>query len=182
MSYRNNQQTLYLGTQTHDTFNVSSLYAEGELGAMEEWRDRRYQRVQLDSGATDSTTVGAVAANQLAYWKDRDNYLVTNDSRFAFNSTLANSGYRNAVAGIFRCAVTAGYYCDILQGGNDIPVADGDNTFAAGDFVVAEATATSAAADAVNAGTAPTVQVIGMATGVTDGTDVPVDVDIQAAP
>ena len=70
-----------------------------------------------------------MAANQLAYWKDKSQYIVTNDVTQANAANMAgvawaNSGFRNYVAGIFRSAVTAGRYCDILQRGRNISVSE----------------------------------------------------------
>ena len=58
------------------TYGTSGGYAGGDLGTLIENNDRSYQRVYLDSGATSATTIGAVAANQLLYWKDRSKYIV----------------------------------------------------------------------------------------------------------
>ena len=169
----------YLRDGNPDLTNLATLYKQGELGMRFSAKGgkSRYHRVKLDSGATASTPIGAVAANQLAYWKDKATYLVTNDRRFAMNTTLANNGYRNYVAGVFRIAATAGYYTDILTRGTSIPVADGGNTFVAGDVAVGEADA-AAAVDSVNAGTAPTCIPVGIARGAASGGNVNLDVDL----
>ena len=181
MPNERNQQPIHLGNAIDpDNVNETTLYYEGQLGAAHEWNDRSYQRVKLDSGATSSTSVGVVAANQLAYWKDKDAYLVTNDSAQAIGGQSAN-GYRNFVAGVFRNAVTAGSYCDLLTAGDNIPIADGGNTFAVGESVIAEG-ATAAAADRVAVGTAPTYQLLGYARGAASGGNVNVDVRIGPIP
>lgn len=141
-----------------------------------------YQRVQLDSGATASNTVGVVAANQLAYWKDKSKYLVTNDFRQANavnmqGVSFANSGFRNFVAGIFRSAITAGNYCDILQRGQSISVKTTGSPVA-GDILVSDTTASTAQAAPVTPGTAPTVNRIGVVTGPNVANVTPCDVDI----
>jgi hypothetical protein len=116
-----NVQTMYFEGGNPDTWNESSLYAPGMLGNSISWRQKEYQIVQLDSGATASTDVGAVVANDLAFWKDPDNYIVTNDAPQALGGQTTNA-WRNFVAGVFRYAVTAGNYCAILQKGDNIPV------------------------------------------------------------
>lgn len=171
-----NSQTMYFGMfGGPDTFNAAELYEAGQLGLPHQSTDKSYQRVQLDSGATASTPIGAVAANQLAYWKDKNTYLVTNDRRFA------TTAYQNFVAGVFRLAVTAGYYCDILQRGDNINLIDGGNSFAVGEPVFAEADA-AAAVDRVGVGTASTYQQLGTARGAASGGVVAVDVDISPIP
>jgi hypothetical protein len=132
MPNTNRDQLLYIQTGNPDTWSFApetttstptsvARRIQGELGKAYDWNDRAYQRVKLDSGATASNTVGAVAANQLAFWKDKSQYLVTNDKRFALQGAVANS-FANNVAGIFRSAVPAGYYCDILIRGRNIAV------------------------------------------------------------
>ena len=105
-----NDQTLYVPTGDPDTWSSSTLQRPGELGKRHDDSDRTYQRVQLDSGCTSDNSVGVVAANQLAYWKNKQLYLVTNDLKQAEGA--ASSAQAQFAAGIFRSAVTAGYYCD----------------------------------------------------------------------
>lgn len=184
---RHSAGTVWLPTGNPDTTNITptdfnSMGGQpGGLGLAFEANNpaRSYQRVKLDSGATAATPVGVVAANQLAYWKDKDQYLVTNDSRFAMNSVA--TAYTNYVAGIFRVAGTAGNFIDVLQHGRSIPVADGANTFAAGEPVIAEATTNAAAADRVAVGTAAPSQQLGVARGAASGGNVNVDIDIPFA-
>ena len=183
---RHSAGTIWLPTGNPDTTNISPTdFAsqggrQGSLGVQFEASNalRTYQRVTLDSGATASTTVGAVAATQLAYWKDASTYTVTNDSRFAMGGSVAGGGYVNYVAGIFRMAVTAAYTCDVLIKGQAISIGDGGNTFAAGEPVIAEATASAAQADRVAVGTAAPSQQIGVARGTASGGVVSVDVDL----
>lgn len=160
MPNTNRDQTMYVPTANPDTWSSATLQRPGELGKAFDANDKAYQRVKLDSGATAANTVGVVAANQLAFWKDRANYIVTNDKRFALLNGVANS-FGNNVAGVFRSAVPAGYYCDILQRGRNIPVAavagvDG------GEQVIADVTANTASADSVAVGTAVTYQKLGV--------------------
>lgn len=183
----NREQTPYIVTGNPDTMNVSPSDftgtggRPGELGNAFDARDKAYQIVQLDSGATAATPTGVVAANQLAFWKNKDNYIVTNDRRQAMGLGAATGAYRNFVAGIFRNAVTAGNYTCVLQRGDNIPVADGGNTFAAGESVIAEDDS-AAAADRVAVGTASTFQILGRARGAASGGNVNVDIDITNIP
>lgn len=181
---RHSAGTIWLPTKDPETTNISptdwdSMGGQpGGLGLKHESGNpgRTYQRVKLDSGATSATPVGAVAANALAYWKDNVNYIVTNDRRFSVYGS-ATQAYQNSVAGVFRLAATAGYYVDILKRATNIPVLDGDNSFAAGESVIAENDA-AAAADRVAVGTAPGFQRIGFARGAAANGVVNIDLDI----
>jgi hypothetical protein len=166
------------------TTNVTMGGQPGSLGIKFEASppDRAYQRVQLDSGATASSPAGVVAANQLAYWKDKSQYIVTNDINQANAVNMAgvawtNSGFRNFVAGIFRSAVTAGNYCDILQRGRSISVKTTGSP-APGDFLVSDTSTTAAQAATVTAGTAPTCKTLGVVVGAAVANVTPCDVDI----
>lgn len=191
---RQSAGTIWLPTGNPDTTNITptdfgtSLTAvgmggqPGSLGIRFEASppDRAYQRVQLDSGAVAGSATGVVAANQLAYWKDKSKYLVTNDAvqaNAAVNQATANSGFRNFVAGIFRSAVTAGNYCDILQRGRSISVKT-TGVPAVGDFLVSDTSQTAAQAATVTAGTAATARTIGVVTGPAVANVTPCDVDI----
>ncbi len=180
------QQPIWLPTGNPDTTNIASadFNAQGGQPAslMQEfdYNDRVYQRVQLDSGATSATPVGVVAANQLAYWKDKSAGLVTNDRRFGIGGA-ATAGWANFVAGVFRSAVTAGYYTDIIKDGKAINILDGGNTFAVGEAVFAE-NDSAAAADRVAVGTAPGYQQSGVARGAASGGIVSVDVALADTP
>jgi len=164
-------RTIFLDTGNADTLNVSTLQHPGSLGSDFPQYGRQYQLVQLDSGATASASSGVVAANQVAYWKDRSKYLVTNDLRMSV---------RNQVAGIFRTAVTAGNYCAILTRGRAISVKS-DGNGAAGDISIPNS-GTSADATNVAAGTAPTYNKIGVIRGAASGGNISVDVDIIPIP
>lgn len=182
---RSSAGTVWLPTGNPDTTNITPTDFNGmggqpgSLGIAFQATpvDRQYQRVQLDSGATSATPTGAVAANQIAYWKDKGNYIVTNDSRFALAGTVASGGYRNARAGIFRSAPTPGNYIDILQKGRGIPVAS-DGTGAAGDIAVVLASTTVPSVAAIAAGTAPTCLTVGVVRVASVASVIMLDVDI----
>jgi|TARA_R100001086_G_C11807653_1_gene250599 hypothetical protein len=182
-------QPIWLPQGTPDATNISptdwgpsATNAEdggqpGELGQKFDYNDRVYQRVRLDSGADATTPVGVSAANQICYWKDKNNYIVTNNRDQAIGGS-GTASYNNFVAGVIRLAATAGRYIDILKAGDNIPLADGGNTFAVGEKVIGESAA-AAAVDRIAVGTAVTFNQIGIARGASDGTDVNVDVDID---
>lgn len=88
------------------TNSPSPFYAPGEIGCAfsDQSTGGEYLRVVLDSGACSLTTIGAVKAGQVAFWKDQPNGIVTNDKNFC---DAGASGAINRVAGIFQTAVTA---------------------------------------------------------------------------
>lgn len=182
MPNTNSYQPFYVGqAASPDTYQeVGVGYAPGELGTTGDWNDRSYQRVFLDSGATSATPAGAVAANQLAYWKNRSTYTVTNDSRMALFNDTANS-FRNNVAGIFRAAVVAGSACFVLQRGRQINVKEvGSAT--AGMTLIASTSTTAADALGVAINTAPNCLTLGVVYTATSGTTCVADVDIAPIP
>lgn len=187
---RHSAGTPWLPTGSPDTTNITptdfnSMGGQpGSLGLAFEAGNpaRSYQRVQLDSGATASTPAGTVLVGDALYWKDKSAYIVTNDSRFSMNGSGAVNGYRNYVAGVKTGTVpTAGNYIDVCQRGQSIPCADGGNTFAAGETVIAEATNTDSAFDRTAIGTYPGTVVYGVARGAAAGGLVNVDLDIPYA-
>ena len=146
----------------------SGLLQPGELGGVLPWDGDQYQLVKMDSGATSATATGVPAAGQLAFWKDRDNYLVTNDSRFADSAHVPagtiSRDHRNSVAGLVESSVLPGEFFFVHQKGNSSVKTS--STPAAGAVFVAN-TGTDANAVSVAAGTAPTSQVIGVVTSPT---------------
>lgn len=188
LANRHSAGTVWLPTGNPDTTNITStdfLSLGGQPGSLGIQFDggvpnRSYQRVQLDSGATSATAIGVVAANQLAYWKDKTNYIVTNDVNQAIGAPSVaetNNNFRNYVAGIFRTAVTAGNYCDVLQRGLSISVKTTGSP-AIGDKLVSDTSTSTARAAVVTPGTAPTVQIIGTARGPAVANVTPCDVDV----
>lgn len=148
--------------------NGSGLLEPGELGSVLPWPGHQFQLVKMDSGATSATPTGIPAAGQVAFWKDRSQYLVTNDSRFA-DSALVPAGTatcdpRNSVAGIIEPAVVASEYFYTHQKGTSS--VKSSSTPNPGDTLVAN-TGTAADAVSVAAGTAPTAQKIGVVTSPT---------------
>jgi len=175
-----NVETMYTGpTGNPDTFNESSLYAGGSLGQVLERNDLSYQLVKHDSGATASTATGVAAANQLAFWKDSDNYVVTNNSPQAQGGQVANA-YRNFVAGVYRAAITAGNYCYILQRGSNVPI---KMTSGGGVGQIAVANSgTAADATSIAAGTDIMYRILGVERGASGSNIVNVDLDIPSMP
>ncbi len=144
-----------------------SPYAPGDLGNVFDTVDKTYRICALDSGATSATPAGAVAANQLAYWKDKANFVVTNDSRFGLLGGVAAS-QRNNVAGLFRAAVPAGAQFFLLVKGRSVLVKEVGS--AAGGMTLCASTSTTAA-DALGTAiaTASPVEQIGVVTVATTG-------------
>jgi hypothetical protein len=120
----------------------SSMYAPGDLGCSFDYNDKAYSLLILDSGATSANPVGAVQANQVAFWKDQANRIVTND----FRMSITPSAPSGAIAGIFRVAVPipgpGGTLMALLVRGHGIPVVSG--TVALGSQVMADSTASTA--------------------------------------
>ena len=173
-------QTVYLGRSAGsdiEDMNESSLYKPGELGSqIQTTLDKAYQLVQLDSGATSSTGAGVVVAGDLAFWKDRSNFLVTNDKVQAVGGPGVTAS-RNSVAGVFTVAATAGYYTVVQQRGRRSVVSDGGGDFAVGEFCVASANA-APDIDRVAAATAPPYTPVGRVAVAESGGFTAVDLDI----
>lgn len=140
---------------TPDLTNSPSPYQyPGELGCS--FNDQNtggsYLRAQLDSGATSATAVGAVAADQLAFWKDQSQAIVTNDKN---QCDVGPLGAVNRVAGIFQLAVSTApnvkdasgnptmYMCDLVIQKRAYPVA-ATGTILQGTAFIADTTANTA--------------------------------------
>lgn len=148
------------------------MYAPGELGCAFYDPDtgNTCLRVKLDSGAGAGSPVGAVAAGQLAFWKDQVAGIVTNDKN---QCDMGPSGAVNRVAGIFQLAVTAApgvngtdgnpvqYVCDLVIQSKSYDV-QATGTLVAGAVAIADTTASvSRAISAATVTTAPISQVLG---------------------
>jgi hypothetical protein len=155
------------------TNSPTPAYAPGEIGAAfnDQTLGGSYLRVRLDSGATSATAVGAVAAGQLAFWKDQSNALVTNDKN---QCDVGPSGAINRIAGIFQLAVSTApgvndstgnpvtYYTDLVIQKRAYPV-QATGTILAGTALVADITANTARGiSQATVTTAPVSQVIGI--------------------
>jgi len=143
------------------TSGVAPFYAPGEIGCrfVDGNTGNEYIRAIADSGATSATPVGAIAANQLAFWVNRATHVVTNDKRFC---SVGPTGAVNEVAGIFQVAATPGYVVDLLVSGGAANVSsDGSGT--PGCVVFADATANTArVVAAASVVTAPLSQPLGV--------------------
>ncbi len=180
MPNQNRVQTQYVITGNPDTVNVSDPYFSGQIGQSIDVNDREYQFVQLDSGATASTASGVVAANQLAYWHDRSQYIVTNDAAGALFGGAANS-FRNNVAGVFRNAMTAGNYGFVLQRGRNINVKEAGSA-TAGMTLEADSSTTAAQALGVAVGTYVSYTPLGVVVTATAANVCVADLDIVGIP
>lgn len=177
-------QTIHIGRGTNvESLNVSELPRPGELGqAFYSTEGKGYQLVQLDSGAS-AGGAGAVTAGDLAFWKDKVNYLVTNDLTQAAAPESGNqSSKRNLVAGVFTAAVTDAYYCVVQQRGrHDAVKSDSGGDFVAGDTAIAKNTAV-ADIDRVAAGTASTHTPVGTVAAAESAGFTAVDLDLPVVP
>ena len=175
-------QINYLGPNgTFADFNESSLYYAGALGQRNTGEAKDYQLVKLDSGATASADSGVVAAGDLAFWKAKSTYLVTNEIAQALGAEDAQrDNKRNFVAGVFLSAITAGNYCWIQQGGRASVLA-ASGTYNVGNIAIA---ADSAASDVapLAAATAPTHVVVGLVAGDRSGGKANIDLTLPGIP
>lgn len=171
-------QTFYLGpVSSVESINEATQYKPGELGSHIVVNGKEYQKVVLDSGATSANAVGVVAKGQVAYWKSKSSYIVTNDFRQSYG--IGGAGARNEIAGIFTAAVTAGNACVVQQRGLMSAVIAASGSPNAGDFVVGDNTASTAQVTSVAIATAPTVQAIGkVQTTQASSTSWPVELDV----
>jgi hypothetical protein len=178
-------------TGTAGSLNAPTpFYAPGEIGLAynDQSTGRGYVRVKLDSGATSATPTGAPLIGQLAYWKDRTNAIVTNDSRM---SDVGPVGFVNRVAGVFSVVPTTApgvngadgqplqYVTDLIIQGLNVPTAT-TGTPVLGSLATADTTTTTARAlTTATAVTAPVSQVVGTVRSVTVTTgNVPIDIAI----
>ncbi len=187
----------YMPQGTPNLTNAPSpYYAPGELGCAfsDQNNGGEYLRVQVDSGATSSTAVGAVAPYQLAYWKDQANAIVTNDKNAC---DAGPAGAINRVAGIFQIAVSTApgvlddngnpkmYMTDLVIRKLAYPVLA--NSALIGAQATADTTANTArVVYTTGVNTAPVSQVIGVFSSSTIGSPgpantAPVDVSIGFA-
>jgi len=151
-----------------DGLNGVGLLEPGELGGVLPWQGEQFQLVKMDSGATASTATGLPAAGQVAFWKDRSNYLVTNDSIQADAASIpantATKDPRNSVAGVIEMAVLGGEFFFVHQKGNsNVKTSTSPNP---GDVLVAN-TGTAADCGSTTAGTSPVAQAVGVVTSPT---------------
>lgn len=168
--------TINIGASSNlENVDLATLPRPGELGQrVYGSTNKEYQVVQLDSGATAANTVGVAARGQVSYWKDKVNYIVTNDLRQSPEG-------RNGGAGIFMKANTAGYYTLIQQRGNMSAVVDGATTPAVGDIAIPNS-GTNADITKVSAGTAPTYNVVGTYASTQSGGKSSIDLNFPQVP
>ena len=183
MANRRESPIPYLGLNgTFADYDQASLYYAGALGQRTSQDNKEYQLVRLDSGATASISSGVVAAGDVAFWKDKSSYLVTNDIAQALGAVDAtNDNKRNEVAGIFLSAITAGNHCFIQQGGRVSPLAASGGTYNVGNLAIA-ADSTVSDITTVAAGTAASHTQIGLVAGARAAGVAPVDLTLPGIP
>lgn len=166
---------VFLPDGNPDDYNETTLRRAGDLGTRFTLDGTRRQVVKMDSGATAAAPTGLPAANETAFWKDRLNYVVTNDIRFSEESF-------NGVAGIIRNATLPGNFTAIVTKGRNINLKAAGATYVAGDMVQANTSGNAADVMQVAAGTYPSYQPIGKVRGPKSGANVPVDIDLPEVP
>ena len=176
-------QINYLGPNgTFADFNESSLYYAGALGQRNTGEAKDYQLVKLDSGATASADSGVVAAGDLAFWKAKSTYLVTNEIAQALGAEDAQrDNKRNFVAGVFLSAITAGNHCWIQQGGRVSALAASGGTYDVGNLVIAR-DSTLSDVTTVTAGTASSHTQVGLVAGARSSGKANVDLGLPGIP
>ncbi len=151
----------------------SPYYAPGELGCTfsDENTGDTYLRVQVDSGATASTAVGAITAGQLAYWKNQNTFTVTNDKQ---QCDLGPTAAPNRIAGVFQLAPTVApgvtgsdgnpqlYMTDLIIRSIAPRTVAVSGTPAAGALATGNTSANTANAVSTAAGTAAPSQIVGV--------------------
>ena len=167
-------ETLYVGpVGSIEQINSTTLYKPGELGKqIQTVAGKGYQLIQVDSGATASTGAGhAPQCGDLAFWKSKTSYIVTNDRVQAIGG-VTNS--RNMVAGVFcslkasptagDASITPGNFGVIQQRGQHVGVLTSASTVTAGLALIVSSSST--VPDAVNSaiGVAPLTPIVGIAT------------------
>ena len=144
----------------------TGLLEPGELGGVFPGNSYQGQLVQMDSGATSATATGIPAIGQIAFWKDRTKYIVTNDALQADAVAIPPGQYprdaRGAVAGVIEMAVKAGEYFFVHQKGLSTGVKTTTSP-APGDVLVPNS-GTAADCTSTAAGTAPAGVPVGTVT------------------
>ena len=156
------QQPMWIATGDPETVNESTLQEPGQLGGkvtviqptrsapgVEAGRPKTYQLVLTDSTMGTAPYPGAVAV-----WADKAAYKVT--------TAVTN---RNRPAGVFQNAITPGNYGFIQVGGPaSVKIVDASvGALAIGDAIIVSST--TAKADRVAVGTAPTHVPLGWVAG-----------------
>lgn len=163
------QQAVFLPGGSPETMNEATLLYPGQLGI-------RFNFIQPPRGTPSGTTgVGTPKAYKLV-GTDSTMSVAPYDGATAWYSNQANNIVtttvttlgRGRVAGVFRTAVTPGYYTCIQVGGlGGVKLTDGSAAAtAAGEFVIPSAT--NGKAEVVAAGTAATYPPLGRGAGMLD--------------
>tara|TARA_R110000868_G_scaffold49941_4_gene160282 strand:- start:1250 stop:1795 length:546 start_codon:yes stop_codon:yes gene_type:complete len=150
-------------------------YAPGDVGVTFEYQDKAYTVAILDSGATSANPVGAPAVNNVLFWKNKANRIVTNDFRQSITPTVPGA----SVAGILRVtpssAGAGGNVIAMLIRGFGIPVTA--STTAIGPAMVDTTASTCRVVTAVGTATQ-----LGQATAANSGGNATCNVDIPQLP
>ena len=152
-------QLTYNSLMTTGEVGVALRDDEDELGMIRLEYDstngiRAYRFVNLDSGS------GSLVAGDLAVMKDKFGQVATS----VFSSSVAN---KNSISGVAIGALTAGNHGWLQIGGDMAAVNTTGSTFAVGDQLIHSGT--DKVAGKVTLNTAPTNQLLAIATAATSG-------------
>lgn len=169
-----NVETFHQNLLGTNQMGPAALFHPGEAGARVILSEtgvgaKEYQLCQIDSGVTSATPTGVATLGQVMYWKNRQQYIVTNDARFSQNFlnsaagvTLASAGPVACVAGVLvtpTASVVPGDWVYLqTRGQAAVTSATSGN---AGDFAVPTTTTSTPQVTAVAAGTAATSTIVG---------------------
>ena len=161
-------QMAFVATGNPETVDDATAYAPGQLGALLTRGSETFQYVKFDTGATAAAAV-TVAAKEIVFWKDADDFLVTT----VLNQAPAG---RNGVAGVLANAPTPGNYFWMQVGG--LASVKTSGSIAAGTQPIANS-GSDADVTAEAVGTAPTYRPIGVAQAATSGGNTTVNLTLN---
>lgn len=148
MPNNNLEGPIYLSADLASVNDSTPRYP-GLVGKFFEQDGKKYQYIQLDSGAVTA------AAGHAVSWIDFDDFKVTND--------ISDAIGLNVPAGVLMSAVTAGNYGFIqVRGVYPTVLTNGDDDISANDTIIMSST--DGAVNSVAAATAPTHVILGVAT------------------
>lgn len=170
-----NVETFHQNLLGSNAMGPAALFHPGEAGSRVILSEtgvgaKEYQLCQIDSGVVAAGPAGAATLGQTFYWKNRQQYIVTNDPRFSQNmlnssapTTAGAASTVACVAGIMvtpTASVVPGDWV-YLQTKGQCAVVLSASSAQAGDWAIPNASATVPQVTNVAAASAPTATVIG---------------------
>lgn len=153
-----NEPSLLYPGQLGIRFNYVTPMRTAPSDSAEDGSAKAYQLVQTDSSMTTNPYDSAVA-----WWSNQASYIVTTSP-----TTLG----RGRVAGIFKTAVTPGYFCCIQQKGRAaVKIIDAPTAAPSIAGLIVVPSATVGKADVLAAGSAPTYPRVGRTTSAMNNGD-----------